>query len=145
FLNSNHVMGKPRRASSSMSGGANNGVYLRGDAGRLLGIDMVPAAERRTARPEVAPITLELDVGIAPAEVLGHPLHGDIRPTRYVVVQADGLVLQAGQARGRGYLKIHSVRSGGHNLHLHAIFSPLGRSTAAVWGPTGVPQRVAWH
>jgi hypothetical protein len=54
-------MGKPRRASSSMSSGGNNGIHLRRNPGRLLGIDMRAAAERRAAGPEVAPIALELD------------------------------------------------------------------------------------
>src|SRR5262249_56752355 len=137
LLNSNHVMGKPRRASPSMGGGADNGIHLLGNPGRLLGIDMGPTAERQTAWPEVAPVALELDVGITPAEVLGRPLHSNICPTRHVVVQADGLAFQAAQARSRGDLKIPSVCNGGHDLHLHAV-SPLGCNTAAVRGPTGV-------
>src|SRR5262249_3661186 len=132
-LNGNHVMGKPRRASSSMGRGANNSVDLRGDPGRLLGIDMDPAAERRAAWSEVASIALELDVGVPLAEVLGHPVYSDIRPTRHVVVQADGLAFQAAQAWGWRHLEIHSVRSGGHDLHLHAV-SPFGGSTAAMRG-----------
>src|SRR5262249_57447451 len=66
----------------------------------------------------------------------GHPLYGDIRPTRHVVVQADGLALQASQTRGWGHLEIYSVRGGGHDLHLHAVF-PLRCSTAAVRGFCG--------
>ena len=51
----NHVMGKPRRASSSVGGGADHGVHLRGNSGRLLGIDMGPPAERRAAGPDGRP------------------------------------------------------------------------------------------
>src|SRR5262249_54573006 len=116
-----------------MRSGADNSVHLRGNPDRLLGINMGPTAERRAAGPEVAPIALELEVGIAPAEVLSHPLHGNICPTRHIVIQADGLALQAAQAWGGGDLEIYSVRGGGHDLHLHAV-SPLGCSTAAVRG-----------
>src|SRR5262249_6148613 len=92
--------------------------------------------ERRTARSDDTPVALELDASVAPAEMLGHPLHGDIRPTRHVVVQADGLALQASQTRGWGHLEIHSVGSGGHDLHLHAVF-PHGCSTGTVRGFCG--------
>ncbi len=108
-----------------MGGRPNHGVYLRGYPGRLLFIDMIPAAESRAAGPEVAPVSLELYVGEPLADVLGHLFHRDIRTTRHVVVKANSLALQAGQARGWGNLEINSVRGGGHDLQLHA-FSPLG-------------------
>jgi hypothetical protein len=56
---------------------------------------MRAAAERRAAGPEIAPVALEPDPRVPLAEVLGHPLHGDISPTRHVVIQAYGLALQA--------------------------------------------------
>src|SRR5262249_39808742 len=136
---------KPRRATSSMSGGTDNGIHLRRNPGRLLSIDMGATAERRAARPEVAPIALELDARVPLAKVLGHPLHGNVCPTRHVVIQANTFALQAGQARGGGYLEIYSVCGGGHDLHLHAVFAPLDYSTTAGHGAYVAPQRIAWH
>jgi hypothetical protein len=124
LLNGNHVMGKPRRATPSMGGGADHSVYLCGYPGCLLCVDMVPAAERRAARPEVAPVSLEFYVGEPLAEALGYPFYGDIRAASHVVVQADSLAFQAGQAGGRGNLEINPVRSRGHNLQLHDVSSP---------------------
>ena len=105
LLNGDHVMGKPRRAPASMRRGTDYGVYLGGDPRRLLGIDMGAAAECRATRPAVAPVALELHGGVSLAEVLRHPVYGDIRPACHVVVQADGLALQAVQARGGGHRK----------------------------------------
>jgi hypothetical protein len=76
-----------------MGRGADDGINLRSDVGRFLGIDMIPTAEGWPTGSEVAPVALELDVGIALAEVLGHALHGDIRTPRHVVVQTDSLAL----------------------------------------------------
>src|SRR5919106_1528290 len=115
--------GMPALSRATMSW-ASHDVHLRGDPGRLVGIDMVPTAERRASGPEVAPVALERDVGVPPAQMFGHPVHGDIRPTGHVVVQADSLALQAGQARGWGHLEIYSIRGGRHDLHLHGV-SPL--------------------
>jgi hypothetical protein len=108
-----------------MSGRADHGIDLGGDPGGLFRIDMVSAAESRAAGPEVAALSLELYVIEPLADVLGHPVHRDIRATGHVIVQANGLALQAGQARGWGHLEINSVRGGGHDLHLHGV-SPLG-------------------
>jgi hypothetical protein len=99
-----------------MGRGADNGVDLCRDAGRFFGLDMISAAERWSVGPKVAPVALEFDVGIALAEVLGYALYGDIRSACHVVVQADGLALQAGQARGWRGLKINSVCGGRHDL-----------------------------
>jgi hypothetical protein len=76
-----------------MRRGTDNGVYLRRYPRCLRIINMVTTTESRTAGSEVTPISLKRYVAIASAEVFSHPIDSNIRTTRHVVIQADGLTL----------------------------------------------------
>tara|TARA_B100000678_G_scaffold38414_1_gene28145 strand:+ start:87 stop:509 length:423 start_codon:yes stop_codon:yes gene_type:complete len=91
FLDCHHVVGKPRRAASSMGSRPNHGVDFHRYKGSFFFIYVSTAAQGRAAGPEIPAVPLELNSGESLADVLGHSVYGDVRAAGHIVVEADGL------------------------------------------------------